>query len=271
MSIIRPVYRASDGTACELTGPQDAPAVILIHGLGLCRHLWTDYLPALHRHYRVLNYDLYGHGDSRPAPRQASLTVYSEQLVGLMDELHIQRAALLGFSIGGMINRRVAIDYSDRVSALAILNSPHDRGRAGQQAVEQRAAQVAADGALATMQSALQRWFTAGFRARQPQVLQRVIEWRERVDPSSYAQAAWVLAAGVKELTREKLPISVPTLVLTCENDSGSTPAMSQSICDQIVDSELQIVPQLQHLGLLEQPQQFLPPLMKLLEKIDND
>ena len=134
--------RAPDGTAFDLHGPDDAPAVVLIHGLGLCRHLWLPHLPVLSGRYRVVSYDLYGHGDSGPSPTTASLSVYADQIAGLLDHLGMDRAALVGFSIGGMINRRFALDHPVRLSSLVILNSPHDRGEDAQQQVEDRARTV---------------------------------------------------------------------------------------------------------------------------------
>ena len=259
--------RAPDGTAYDLLGPDDAPLVALIHGLGLCRKLWEPHLPAFAARYRVLNYDLYGHGESAPPPREASLTVFSDQLVGLLDNIGVEQAAVIGFSIGGMINRRFALDHVERLSALVILNSPHDRGAEAQEAVEARARTVREQGALATMDAALERWFTPGFRAGAPQAMDRVREWRLQADPEGYAQAAWVLANGVRELIRPARPITCPTLVMTCENDSGSTPAMSEEIAAEIPGSELQIVPKLQHLGLLERPELFTEPVSAFLER----
>ena len=52
---------------------------------------------------------------------------------------------------------------------------------------------------------------------------------------------------------------------MTCQNDSGSTPAMSQAIAQEIMDSELSILPKLQHLGLLEDPNAFAGPLLAFL------
>ena len=60
------MMRAHGSTGYDLSGPPDAPAVVLIHGLGLTRALWADITPALAR-FRVLTYDLSGHGDS-PSP-----------------------------------------------------------------------------------------------------------------------------------------------------------------------------------------------------------
>lgn len=258
--------RAPDGTAFELHGPEDAPAVALIHGLGLCRALWAQHLDAFDG-YRVITYDLYGHGDSAPPPAEASLTVYSDQLAGLLDHLQMPKVAAVGFSIGGMINRRFALDHGDRLSALAILNSPHDRGAEGQRAVEDRARTVRDQGALATMDAALARWFTPAFRAERADVMQQVKDWRLMADPESYAQAAWVLANGVRELIRPVEPITAPSLVLTCESDTGSTPAMSHAIASEIAGSETVIVPDLQHLGLMEDPDAITAPVLAFLSR----
>ena len=129
---------APDGTAFEVSGPEGAPWVILIHGLGLSRALWDAHLPAFSR-YRVVRYDLLGHGQSAPVTGKCSLADYSAQIAGLMDHLGIVRAHLVGFSIGGMINRRFALDHPDRLASLVILNSPHNRGAQAQEAVEERA------------------------------------------------------------------------------------------------------------------------------------
>jgi len=120
-----------------MTGPEGAPVIALIHGLGLNRgSTWGAIVPVLAQEFRVLAYDLLGHGDSALPGGEVNLTALSEQLIALMDELGIAQAALVGFSLGGMINRRCAMDHPDRVSALAILNSPHERGEDQQRLVE---------------------------------------------------------------------------------------------------------------------------------------
>ena len=262
---------APDGTAYDLTGPADAPVLALIHGLGLCRHVWDGLLPAFSG-YRVLNYDLYGHGQSAPPPQTASLTVYSNQLAQLMDALNIPTAHVIGFSIGGMINRRFALDHPAKLQSLVILNSPHDRGEEAQAMVEARAATVRDQGAMATMDDALKRWFTPEFLTNSYEGAAQkspdlVRQWRAQVDPESYAQAAWVLANGVRELIRPDPPVTAPSLVITCENDSGSTPAMSHAIAAEITGAETRIILHLQHLGLMEAPTAFTAPILDFLQR----
>ena len=258
---------APDGTGYDLHGPEDAPVVVLIHGLGLCRELWHPHLDAFSGSFRVLNYDLYGHGKSSPPPQEASLSVYARQLADLMDHLGIEKAAVIGFSIGGMINRRFALDFPKKLSALAILNSPHNRGEDAQEQVEKRAAKVREEGAFATMDDALKRWFTPDYltSGEGPELVRG---WRKIVDAESYAQAAWVLANGVRELIAPNPAVSSPALVMTCENDSGSTPKMSHDIASEIDGSQTIIIPNLQHLGLMEDPNAFTKPVVGFLERV---
>ncbi len=254
----------ADGTAYELHGDPDKPLIALIHGLGLCRGLWDAHLPALTRNHYVLRYDLYGHGDSRPFKRKTNLTDYANQLVGLLDHIDAPHAHLVGFSIGGMINRRFALDYPTRLSSMVIVNSPHDRGAEAQAATEERARLAATSGTMATMDAALQRWFTPDYLANGTGAAQ-VIEWRKHMDETSYAHTSWVLADGVKELIKPTTPITARTLVMTCENDPGSTPAMSHDIAGEIAGAETIIVPELRHLGLMEQPQTFTDAILEFL------
>jgi pimeloyl-ACP methyl ester carboxylesterase len=258
--------RTPAGTAYELAGPLEGPAVVLIHGVGLHRGIWQWHVPALAERYRVLTYDLPGHGESAPPAATPSLAVFGEQLRELLDHVGIAHAALVGFSLGGMINRHFALAHPDRVDALAVLNAPHERSPEEQARVEERARRVASGGSEATIEDALRRWFTEAFRERNADFLARVREWRAMADPASYAASVQVLAAGVPELVRPDPPIAQPTLVMTGEHDTGSTPAMARAIATEIAAARVRIVPGLQHLGLLERPEHFTGPVLEFLD-----
>lgn len=246
------------GTAYDLTGPDTAPVVVLIHGLGLDRNCtWAGIAPILARRFRVLSYDLCGHGETALPRQPVDLRLLSEQVIGLMDELDIDAAALVGFSLGGMINRRCAMDHPGRVSALAILNSPHERGDAQQKLVEERARETGAGGPAANIDVTLARWFTEGFRRDHADIVGQIRDVVLANHHGNYAAHRQVLASGVIELIRPDPPITHPALVMTCEHDSGSTPAMSHAIAEEIPGAETVVVPALQHLGLIEQPRVF--------------
>ena len=241
--------------------------MVLVHGLGLTRATWDGFVPVLERDYRVLSYDLFGHGQSAKPVAAPSLTVLSEQLLALLAELGIENASIIGFSLGGMINRRFAMDHPARVEALVVLNSPHERTAEAQRLVEERAAQSDAGGPAATIGSTLERWFTPQFRQVAPDVVAAVRALVLANDPDTYARHRQVLARGVVELIRPMPPITVPTLVMACEHDSGSTPAMARAIASEIAEAETVIVPGLQHLGLIERPDLFLQPILRFLAR----
>ncbi len=259
--------RSKTGTSYDLTGPVGAPAVVLVHGLGLTRATWDGFMPALAHNYRVLTYDLCGHGESALPQAMPSLTLLSDQLLDLLDELEIARAAIAGFSLGGMINRRFAMDHPGRVSALVILNSPHERSSEAQRLVEERAAQTGAGGPAATIDATLERWFTSEFRQGSWDVVANIRAFVLANDSNTYTQHRQVLAHGVIELIRPVPPITAPTLVMTCEHDSGSTPSMSHAIASEIEGAETAIVPGLQHLGLIERPDLFIQPILRFLAR----
>lgn len=256
---------APDGTCFALHGDANAPLVVLIHGLGLSHALWDAHLCAFEG-FRVLTYDLYGHGASSPAPSTTSLSIYADQIAMLLDHIEADTAHVVGFSIGGMINRRFALDYPDKFASLVILNSPHDRGQEAQAAVEARAKSVRDQGAFSTFDAALKRWFTPDYlkNGEGPALVRK---WREQVDAESYAQTAWVLANGVRELIKPDPAVKCPALVMTCENDTGSTPKMSHAIAEEIEGSETIIIPELQHLGLMENPAAFIKPIVDFLKR----
>jgi (E)-2-((N-methylformamido)methylene)succinate hydrolase len=257
--------RSKTGTSYDLTGPIGAPVLVLVHGLGLTRATWAAFVPALAQDYRVLAYDLPGHGDSALPQEVPSLTMLSAHLLALLDDLQIARATIIGFSLGGMINRRFAMDHPGRVTALVVLNSPHERTPQAQRLVEDRAARTGEGGPAATIDSTLARWFTPHFLQDAPDVVAKVRDLVLANDPDNYTRHRQVLAAGVVELIRPMPPITAPTLVMTCEHDSGSTPGMTHAIASEVNGAETVIVPGLQHLGLIEQPDLFIQTILQFL------
>ena len=260
--------QSRNGSRYEMQGPAGAQVLVLIHGLGLNRRVWDAWRSWLAQRYRVLSYDLYGHGESVSPPGQPSLTLFALQLLDLLDELGIERCTLVGFSLGGMINRRMAMDYPDRVESLVVLNSPHEREPEAQRQVEQRALDSADSGPGANLEATIERWFTAPFRQRETACIEQVRGWVLANDPQDYALCRRVLAFGVTELIRPEPPIRKPTLVMTCEYDSGSTPGMSQAIAGEIDGAQVIIVPGLQHMGLVENPRFFINAIAEFLESV---
>ena len=255
-----------NGTAVERFGPKGAPTVVLIHGLGLNRDVWQWTRPALDDAYDVIAYDLLGHGDSADPAGAVTLTDLSEQLCGVLDALDVARAAIVGFSLGGMICRRFAMDHRDRCTALAILNSPHRRTPAAQAAIEARVAQAEGNGPSATVEAALERWFTDDFRSTNPAMMDLVRRWVTANDSAVYPRLYNVLAAGIDEITDPAIHLDVPALVLTGDEDYGNGPEMTTAIADGITGAQALILPGLRHMALAEDPGAVNRPLRAFLD-----
>ncbi len=251
------------GTAWEQHG--EGPPVVLIHGFGLNRAMWQWQLPALTPHFRVLTYDLLGHGESAPPDGRPDLAMFSAQLLGLMDRRGIARAGVVGFSLGGMIARRFALDHGDRLAALAILNAPHDRSPAEREAVRARVRQTEAEGPSANLEPALERWFTPAFRAEAPETIALVRDWIMANDRHLYPQIYRVLAEGDAEIADSLERIACPTLVMTGADDPGNTPAMARAMAGLIPGARLAILPGLRHMALAETPEAVNAPLAAFL------
>jgi len=257
---------APDGTAYAFDGAAEGPVVVLVHGLGLNRQMWAPQLPALGA-FRLLSYDMIGHGES-PAPgARVDLVDLSKQLARLLDHCNISAAALVGFSVGGMVVRRFAQDYGERVLALAVLNSGHQRSDKAQANISARVDQAREYGPAATVELALERWFTPDFHTANPNVIDRVRQWVLANDPAEYHKLYRVLADDLGQVIAPTPPIFAPTLVITSSGDYGQSPEMAAAIAAEIDGAEYVIIQGLNHMAPTENPDSYNAPLANFLTR----
>ena len=241
----------NSGSSINLVS-SNGPYVILVHGLGLNKKMWGWQTNELSKNFSVVTYDLIGHGESKDPEGKLNLEKFSEQILEIMNFLSIKKTALIGFSLGGMIARKFAIKYSEKLWALAVLNSAHKRDQKAKDAVQLRVNKVKIDGPQATTEDALNRWFTQKYRQNNPDVMNKIRNWVMENKKDVYPKAYQVLVDGVDELLDPTLPINCPTLILTGDEDFGNSPQMSSEISKQIKGSELKILPGLRHMALIE-------------------
>ncbi len=264
------VKTASDGTRFEvLEGP--GPAVLLVHGLGLNRHMWQWQRNALAERYTVISYDLFGHGESPPPPATPSLTLFSGQLQRLIDEVDVRKAAIAGFSLGGMIARRFAMDHGSRLWALAILHSAHKRDRAAHDAIQSRVHQARREGPAATVDAALERWFSKSFHRSNPETMHKVRDWVMANSKDVYPDIYQVLVDGVDELIAPSPAIQCPTLVMTGSEDYGNSVEMTHAIAAEIDGAKTVILPGLRHMAMAENPALFNSELLNFLQHAERE
>lgn len=105
------------------SGPKSAPAVILLHGLGSSLHTWEPWAKSLSENFRVIRYDLPGFGLTGAEPSGDYSEARSMQvLAALMDKLSIERAGVIGNSMGGRLAWRFTAAYPKRVTSLVLIS-----------------------------------------------------------------------------------------------------------------------------------------------------
>ncbi len=224
--------------------------VTLVHGVGSNLQAWDGVVAALRDEFTFLRYDLRGHGKSGKPPGPYALDDYITDLAALLDAQSVDRTTLVGFSFGGMIAPAFTARHPERVRALGIVSAVAGRSPEQRAAVVKRADELARGGPTTTVGAAIERWFTPEFRAWNPDIIERQIQRVLGNDPVGYAAAYRVFAES--DVLDELHAIRCPTLVMTGEHDSGSTPAMARAIHERIANSRLVILPRYRHSLLIE-------------------
>ena len=241
--------------------------VILIHGLGMDRHMWAGQVRDLAKRYKVITYDLIGHGESSKKPGPYNLGMFAEQVRLLADARGLDRFALVGFSLGGLIAQTFALTHPERLTAVVVMNAIYDRTVEERTAVRARAEAIAREGPAATVDAALGRWLTPGFRRARPDI-EAIIRRRVMTnDPVAYAAAYRVFAEADPELAGRLHGIRCPALVITGEDDVGSNPHMAKRMAEAIPGAELVILPDLRHLAPMEGPEAMNAALLDFLDR----
>ncbi|MFV0127011.1 4-carboxymuconolactone decarboxylase [Streptomyces sp. HMX112] len=230
-------------------GPEDAPVLILGPSLGTTWHMWDRQIPELTRQWRVVRFDLPGHGGApaRPASAVAELT---DRLLATLDGLGVQRFGYAGCSIGGAIGTDLALRAPHRLASLALIASSPRFGTADE--FRQRGVIVRTNGLDPMARTAPERWFTPGFAAAQPAIVEWAVQMVRTTDPGCYVAACEALAAF--DVRSALGRVGVPTLVLVGSDDRVTGPAEARTLVAGIPDARLAVVPGASHLAPVEQP-----------------
>jgi (E)-2-((N-methylformamido)methylene)succinate hydrolase len=243
-------FKLPDGTAGEIAGR--GPPLILLHGIGLDRSMWQAQVYCFARSYSVIRYDLLGHGESARIEGRVQLDDFTRQLEKLCSALKLDRAALAGFSFGGMIAQAFALKHSRQLAKLVLISTVHDRSAMERAGVENRLETARRQGPLAIYPAALERWFSPAFLAGQPEFVQQLHHRMMDNDVGSFLHAYEVFALGDRELVGRLGVIACPTLVMTGERDMGSTPAMAWKIAKEIPGARVSIIADGRHMMPIE-------------------
>lgn len=216
--------------AHTITGPTDAPVLLLLGSLGSTQAMWRPQVGPLAEHLRVLTVDTRGHGGSAVVSGPATVAALAGDVLALLDELGLHRVHLAGLSLGGTMAQWLAVHAPERVASLALLaTSAH---WPDPQPWLDRAATARAEGTAALAPTVVQRWFTPALGERDPELVAWAQAMIASVPGEGYAAACEAIAAwdGRADLGR----ITARTLVVAGLDDPATPPAMLREIADGI-------------------------------------
>ena len=247
----------------ETSGRGDGPPLLLLHGFTRDARAWQPLLPCF-EDYRTVRVDLIGHGksDSPANPERYSMQHAVEDLTALLHHLDIERAALLGYSLGGRVALHFAVEAPQLLWALVI-----ESASPGIADPMLRDARFAADAQLAAsietdgIEAFADRWQAQPLFASQAQLLQAVLDEQrsQRLDNSTLglANSLRSMGAGAQRWLLPELPhISVPTLFLAGALDERYA-ALAPRMAAAVPGAEYHVIEGAGHTAHLEQPQPY--------------
>ena len=251
-------------TAYRFDGPAGAPVVTLTHPLGVTLALWDDHVPPLTKRFRVLRYDVRGHGGSEIPPGPYTLEQMSDDLFALLDSLGIVETHFVGVSMGGLIGMTAALAQPGRITSLALCDTTACYGPGVHPMWEDRMRVAETEGMTAILvERTMAIWFTEAFRARNPEAVERIAAMLRATDPRGYAAA--IRAIGFVDLTERIGAIRCPALVVVGAEDPGTPPAMARVIHERVAGSKLLVIPDAMHCAVVEGANRFLAALLEFL------
>jgi 3-oxoadipate enol-lactonase len=245
--------------AHRFDGLEGAPVLVLSGSLGTTAAVWARQLDAFARRFRVLRYDHRGHGGSEVPGGPYDVPGLAGDVVALLDQLELERVSFCGLSLGGAVGLTLAVDFPERLERLVLACAA---GRfLDEVAWRDRAALVRREGTAAIADGTLTRWFTPGFREREPAVVDEIRTQILATPREGYAACCDALATWDY---RDRLgDVRAPALVLAGAEDPGrdGTEALAEAIGTRPV-----VLEDAAHLANVEQPDRFNAVVLDNLE-----
>ena len=245
----------------RIAGPAEAPPLLLIHSLGTSLEMWAPQAEALAEDFRVISYDLRGHGLSEGTAGAYSLGMLAGDAVALLGALGIERAHVAGVSLGGMIAQTLGIEHGSRVRSLVLGDTASVIGPKSNW--DSRAAAIRAEGMATLVDAILARWFTAEFIAAAPEVARGFGAMLLRMPPEAYISAAFAVRDG--DTTSALGRIQCPTLVLVGDQDVSTPPSAAEALSAAILGANLTVLANAAHIPTVERPAEVTAAIRQFL------
>lgn len=245
----------------EVDGAGDAPPLLFLNSIGSTGAMWDQQQRAFAGSYRVIRYDARGHGQSSVTAGPYTIAQLAADALAILDAERIAVAHVCGLSLGGITALGLALRAPERVRTLTMANTGARIGSV--EFWDTRMALVRARGMAGVADAAIPNWFTEGFRAREPQTVQR---FRAAIESTSIEGYLGCCGAMREEDLRDSLPdLRCPVLAIAGALDRSTPPDLLQFVHERVPGSRLATL-DAAHISNVEQETAFNAALSTFLE-----
>jgi 3-oxoadipate enol-lactonase len=235
----------------EIHGKEGAPWTVWSHSLACSTRMWDPQIAAFKDRYRMLVYDMRGHGASEAPAGPYTLDMLADDVLGLMKHAGIGRAHFVGLSIGGMIGQTLAIRGAGALDKLVLADTTHTQNADAIKQWDERIRIAQSQGMKGLLDSTMERWFTAPFRASAP--AQKIAALIAATPVNGYIGCGHAImklntTARLKEIKR-------PVLAITGESDAAAPG--TRHIGETVPGARFVSIAQASHIANVEQPEAF--------------
>src|ERR671914_1764712 len=237
------------GISIEYDVHGDGPPLILIGGLGFGRWSWFKQVPALSNHFRTIAFDV--RGEQSLSHGVADL---SAEVVTLLDHLGIEKAHVLGTSLGGFVSQELALERPDLVDKLLLVCTSYGRGGPGTMSPWALAEMIGLPSLSVerAVRRGLETATSEAYRAKHPEEFERLVRWRLADSPSLSAYYEQMRAGARFDVSRDVGHITSPALVVHGAEDRYVPVANAAALAEAIPGSKLRVLDNAGHLVFIE-------------------
>lgn len=246
----------------------DGQPVVFLHGLGANHRMWTLQLDTFHGEFRCISPDLRGAGQSDQPPGPYSADLFADDVAKLCQHLGVQRAVIVGQSMGGIVAQALAVHHPDLIQGLVLVGTVcegrHGTAWEGAGDVEDV---IREHGMAVLLDQIMDSVYPRSFQEAHPE---RV--WHFRRELLSWDTETFLTAFKREVLTdypAELRKVQIPTLIIGGRHDAICEPEESEFLHEVIPGSELVILEHCGHQPFYEDPDTFDPMLRDFIARPD--
>ena len=244
----------------DLAGEQ-GPVLVFANAVGTDLVMWESQVQAFKDDFRVLRYDMRGHGSSGAPPGPYTIELLSRDVLGLIDHLGFSKFSFCGISLGGVVGQWLGINASNKLDKLILAATTPNFLSAN---FEERIKTVREKGLAGIADSVVNRWFTRAFQIAAPQQVDRVAHMTVAASEAGYIACCEALMAA--NFADSLSQIKTPTLCIAGSDDHATSVETVTALANAIPSAKLEVIANGAHLINLEQPQEFNRILRNFLE-----